>query len=300
VITALHEQIGELVLGRLARALIAVTLVIVAAPAAAAPAMWEVRDEDSSIWLFGSIRNLPVDLQWRTQLFDEVLADANMVVFEADSSEQGNADSLAAAFAHGVYTDGTLLTDILDPDTELTLRQAADMAGVPHGMLVSMRPWFAASIIYIGSEVAQGFGDYSLAGQLQEQLPADRLLFLATAEELFRVIDDVTEHQQLVMLLSTLKQLETIPKAVNKLRSNWLAGTPENVAEAFLMDGAGFSNALIEIILRPRAQSWLPKMTTMLRDNEENLIIVETPNLVGHLSLLDMLTEAGYAIERVQ
>jgi uncharacterized protein YbaP (TraB family) len=280
--------------------LIAGIAILVVRPAIAAPAIWEVRDADSSIWLFGSIRNLPADLQWRTPLFDEVLANAQNVVFEEDTSKIGTANTEAAALARGIYSDGTLLTDIIEPETELRLREAADFAGVPIDALVCMRPWFAAMVIYVGSEVAHGFGDYSLASQLQDQLPVTRLLFLSTADEQLRLIDELTEAEQLGMLASTLVQLEAIPKAVVKLRANWLAGAPEDVSSAFLMDGAGFSLAAVERILRPRARTWLPKLNAMLQSNEENLVIVDTSNLVGPGNLLDMLDAAGFSTERVQ
>jgi uncharacterized protein YbaP (TraB family) len=280
--------------------LIAGIAILVVRPAIAAPAIWEVRDADSSIWLFGSIRNLPADLQWRTPLFDEVLANAQNVVFEEDTSKIGTANTEAAALARGIYSDGTLLTDIIEPETELRLREAADFAGVPIDALVCMRPWFAAMVIYVGSEVAHGFGDYSLASQLQDQLPVTRLLFLSTADEQLRLIDELTEAEQLGMLASTLVQLEAIPKAVVKLRANWLAGAPEDVSSAFLMDGAGFSLAAVERILRPRARTWLPKLSAMLQSNEENLVIVDTSNLVGPGNLLDMLDAAGFSTERVQ
>ena len=89
-----------------------------AAPAVAAPAMWEVRDADSVIWLFGSFHVLPENLEWRTPLFDQTLADADKIVFEADVRPGAMAELAAEAFARGIYTDGKLLSDFIAPAAE--------------------------------------------------------------------------------------------------------------------------------------------------------------------------------------
>ena len=105
-----------------------------AMPAQAAPAMWEIRDDDSAIWLFGSFHVLPENAAWRTELFDTVLADADRVVFETDIRPEAAAQVGAEAYVRGVYVDGTLLTDVLE--RELSGRPAAALSG----------PGFAADI----------------------------------------------------------------------------------------------------------------------------------------------------------
>ena len=271
-----------------------------ALPAQAAPAMWEVRDADSAIWLFGSISELPESLDWRTPLFDDVLTAADKVVFENDLGPAATNAIGAASLAEGIYTDGTLLTDLLDADTELTLRRAAEMAGIPTGVLISMRPWFAAGAIYVGTQVAYGLGDYSLASQLQPELPADRLIFLETLEDGMSVLAEMSEDDQLEMLTSTLGQLRTIPKRASKLTLNWVAGTPENVGDVFVMEAGAFTDGFIEQMVYARTRRWVFPVEAMLQRNEENLVIVDTANVIGDGGLLDLLGEAGYTIERVQ
>jgi uncharacterized protein len=55
------------------------TTLAAASSATAAPAIWKVSDEDSSVWLFGSIHMLPEGVEWRTEIFDNLLDEADRI-----------------------------------------------------------------------------------------------------------------------------------------------------------------------------------------------------------------------------
>ena len=52
----------------------------------AAPALWVVRDADSEIYLFGTLHALSPQARWRTPAYDQAMARADTVWFEADGS----------------------------------------------------------------------------------------------------------------------------------------------------------------------------------------------------------------------
>lgn len=49
-------------------------LLATVAPASAAPALWQVSDADSKIWLFGSFHLLPPSTEWRTDILERTMA----------------------------------------------------------------------------------------------------------------------------------------------------------------------------------------------------------------------------------
>ncbi|MCS6758439.1 MAG: TraB/GumN family protein [Candidatus Devosia euplotis] len=110
-------------------------------PALAAPALWKARDDDSAIWIFGSIHVLPDHAEWRTPLFDQTTAGADKVVFETDIGPAAMAGLCAQAFAQGIYVDGALLTDVIDVKTERKMRQSAADYAMKVRPLLAMRPW---------------------------------------------------------------------------------------------------------------------------------------------------------------
>lgn len=269
-------------------------------PARAEPALWEVRDADSAIWLFGSFHILPADAEWRTGLFDAILADADQVVFEADVRPAAVAQMGAEAFVRGIYTDGTLLTDALDEATEARLRAEIAAINLPMGSILAMRPWMASNTITVQALAMKGYGAQGVEFVLQPELADDRVSFLETGLQQLDVLAGAPEDEQLAMLTSTLDQLDGLPKLMDKMLSSWVDGTPENLGDLFLMEMSGFEEAFLDRLLYDRNRNWLGPIETMLADNRENLIVVGAAHLIGDGSVLHLLEQAGYEIERIQ
>lgn len=271
-----------------------------AAPARAEPAMWEVRDADSSIWLFGSFHILPEGAAWRSELFDTILSEADKVVFEADVRPAAVARVGAEAFARGVYSDGTLLTDSLDDGQEAQLREKAATINLPMGSILAMRPWMATNTITVQALAAEGYAAEGVEFALQPTLDEGRLSFLETGDQQLDVLAGAPEEEQLAMLTSTLDELDGLPKLMDKMLASWVKGTPEALSALFLAEMGGFETAFLDRLIYARNQNWMAPLETMLAENQQNMVIVGAAHLIGDGSVLDLLEQAGYAVERVQ
>ena len=65
------------------------------------PAIWLLADEDTRIYLFGTIHVLPPGLKWRTSAFDHIVAEADELVMEV---AEDPAEAQFAAVAASVMT----------------------------------------------------------------------------------------------------------------------------------------------------------------------------------------------------
>jgi hypothetical protein len=273
---------------------------LTAAPIAAAPAMWEVRDADSVIWLFGSFHVLPENLKWRTLLFDETLAKAEKVVFEADVRPASMAQIGAQAFVRGIYTDGRLLTDVIDDAVEAKLREVAGELALPVGSLLAMKPWFAALTISTGATAAEGYTSEGVEYLLQPELANERQVFLESGEQQLDILAAAPEHEQLAMFEATLDEIGSIAKMLDKMTSSWVKGTPERLGDLFLSETAGYGGPFLERLIYARNRNWIPSLEGMLTDNTEALVIVGAAHLIGDGSVIDLLEDAGYTVSRIQ
>lgn len=271
-----------------------------AVPSIAAPALWEVRDADSAIWLFGSFHVLPEAIEWRTELFDQTLAQADKVVFEADVRASAMSAIGAEAFARGIYTDGRLLTDILDEPLENRLREVAGSLNLPVGSLLAMKPWFAALTISTGATAAVGYTAEGVEYILQPELAAERQIYLESGAEQLDVLAGATDSEQLAMFEATLAEIDSMAKVLSKMTSHWVKGTPEKLSDLFLVETGAYGEAFLERLIYARNRNWMPKLENLLTENSQAMVVVGAGHLIGEGSVVDLLEKSGYEVVRIQ
>lgn len=284
------------------RRALSLALCLLAPAAEAAPALWEVRDADSRVLLFGSVHALPPGLDWRTPLFDDALQSAHLVYFETDVGPLGTAAIVFKVIAQQFQGGGEPWLDRLTPEQTAKLAAAAEAIGLTLEEAGAMRPWVLAMQITGAALAGEDEAAFDMANgvetQLQWELPKERKGYLETPGEQFDLIAGGTTEQQIIQLFSTIEDagLAETPSLADLAR-DWVEGRPDELAlEARSADEA----AMLDLILTQRNRNWLPQIAAMLRDNDENLVITGAAHLAGPDNVLDLLEDAGYTVRRMQ
>lgn len=269
-------------------------------PALAAPGLWEVRDDDSVIWVFGSLPMLPEKAEWQTALFDEKLALSDIVVFEMDFQLSALTAYSAEAFVRGVYTDGTLLTNLLSPEAVVTLKELSDQYNFAMGEIIAARPWYAAAWLSWESSYAAGLQGWGVESLLVPELASDRMAYLSTASDVIAQEADVPIEQQLSMLEAILADYDEVPAVIEDTVDGWLSGRHFDIEEDFISVDWDFTDAYLERTLRAPNRDWTAKLGVMLGENVQAMVIVSADHVTGRSGVLAMLEDAGYTVERIQ
>ncbi len=93
------------------------------------PAVWRVKDKDTTIYLFGTIHFLPQGVQWLDADLRHALQSSGELVTELDPAEGGKLDGLMAA--NGYLPAGENLRDKLSPEDRMAVRGPAGLARHP-------------------------------------------------------------------------------------------------------------------------------------------------------------------------
>src|SRR5690348_12758967 len=122
---------------------LALWLCLLASPALAHPALWVVKDADTTIYLFGTVHLLPHDTDWHFPALDKALAHSQALYVEITDDDPANMSALVLRY--GMDTAHPL-GSLLSASDRDRLEHAARLANVPGGMaaLDMMRPWLAA------------------------------------------------------------------------------------------------------------------------------------------------------------
>lgn len=286
----------------LSRAFVALLfLFALAAPSWAAPAMWRIADEDSQVWLFGSVHAFNSRVKWRTGAFNEALKDADLVYFEMPTTVSDE-EYFQAMAKLGLNRKGKLLSDYLNGKQRAQLAQVVLALRLNPAVIESMRPWFAAMTISgIAGEIAGGKMRPGVEDTIKREIPNRKERGFDTLETQLRVLADLSDRTQVKMLMETISGGGGEPSGQPvDLTSTWLGGDVDGLfkptAAAFGKPGSELFNAL----LTKRNKRWAGQIEKLLDGDKDVMVIVGAAHFGGSSGLPALLRKRGITVERVQ
>ncbi len=124
-------------------------------PALAEPAMWVVKDQDSTIYLLGTFHMVKPETKWWSDKIDTAFKNSDELWLEA--SEHGDTALLRSlVLKHGIDRAHPLSSK-LSPADWASVQSAATLANLPAGALDMMRPWLAALTLAVAPLIKEGY-----------------------------------------------------------------------------------------------------------------------------------------------
>jgi len=284
-------------------ALIPVAAAQARAPGVAHPALWEVSDPDTKIYLFCTIHLLPDHYQWRTAKFDEALAGSQQLVVET-IVDQKNPAKLMSAMASLAFNTPNLppLADRVPAARRAALAAAVKKSGFPPQALDRMETW-AAAFILLGNQ----FRDLGLKGDAgveavlrntftSQGKPIDEL---ETNVQQLGFFDGLPEAAQRQLLDGAIDASDEMKKDFQGMLAAWSRGDVEGIARTFNRDLAA-SPDLQEALLKRRNANWSKWIEQRMTQPGAVFIAVGAGHLAGRDSVIERLKHDGYSVRRVQ
>lgn len=265
----------------------------------ARPAMWRVADEDTTIYLFGTIHALPAGIDWHTPAFDRAMAGADELVLELPPGDLG-AGAQAAMLAHG-FADG--LPPILErvpEDRREALAQAIRRSGVPMAQFDRMKTWLAGTLLavigfqHIGIEGAEG-----VEHGLTDAAGTKPVTGLETAAQQIGYLDSLSEESQRAMLVAATEPDGTDARDFQTMLDAWAGGDTAAIARTFNADDS-VTPELKRVLLTERNARWASWVQHRLDRPGTVFVAVGAGHLAGEESVVADLAERGVEVERMQ
>lgn len=276
------------------------------APAAAAqtvdadPALWVVRDADTTIYLFGTVHVLRPGLSWFDEAVKEAFDASNELKIEVVLPE--NTAELAPRFiAAGSYPAGTTLSSRMTPEQLASYQAGLQRFGIPAAALDPYEPWF------VGLQLAQGL--YAAMGMSPDS-GAEKTLTTAAAAagkpvSGFETVDDqlgffdgTPESEQISGLIMFFDRAPEMRGMVDRLLTSWTEGKPEDTA-AVMNEGMENSPETVRILLTDRNRRWADSIHARMEQPGTVFVAVGAGHLAGNNSVQTFLAERGLTAERI-
>ena len=272
-----------------------------AASAPARPAMWRVADEDTTIYLFGTIHTLPKGKEWRTPAMESALASADELVLEIANVD----DPMAMAgvmMRLGMSPNLPPLRERVPEARRAALDEIVKASGVPAAALDRFETWAAALTLFAVTLQRMGLDpELGVENRLTAQWkPGGKpIRGLETVEEQFGFFDRLSEASQRAFLVSVLDPAEEASKEFAAMLDAWSRGDEKAIARTF-DDEASMSPELREALLGKRNAKWAQWLDDRLDRPGTAFVAVGAGHLAGRDSVQAKLKARGIASRRVQ
>jgi uncharacterized protein len=283
------------------RLLACLALLLACAPALAKPALWMVKDADTTIYLFGTVHLMPSDASWHDPTLDRAMADSQTLYIELTDDDPANMAALVLRY--GMDATHPLSSQLSQSEAH-RLGLLANKVGVPGGMqtLNVMRPWLAALTLAVTPLLKAGLDpEHGVDKQLKAQMAGagKQVLGLETAEQQIRFLADMPRAIELALLRSTMRDADKGAFRLTELIDAWKAGDVDTIARIGNDDMRQHEPKLYQLLLVQRNQVWATKIAAMLQQPGTVFIAVGAAHLAGPDSVQARLELLGVPVERL-
>lgn len=267
------------------------------------PALWEVSDADTKIYLFGTIHLLPENYEWRTPAFDRALDASQQLVVETIVDNDNPGKLMAAMASIGFDDKLPPLVDRVPAAKRAALQAAIADSGMPPAAFNRMKTWTAAFLLLgnqfkkLGLKGADGVEAVLRTKFLSDGKPIGEL---ESNVEQLGFFNALPESAQLALLEGALEQPQgAMNKQFSGMLKAWSAGDLASVARTFDQDMSA-SPPLRQILIERRNANWSRWIENRMTEPGQLLIAVGAGHLAGKQSVIEMLKRDGYRVTRVQ
>ncbi|MBB3763967.1 TraB/GumN family protein [Sphingomicrobium lutaoense] len=279
-----------------------------AAPAAVAaeavpvvdPAVWKLADEDTTIYMLGTIHLLPKNHNWKTSTIEQVIEAADQLILEVNAGPE-DAAKLQPLIMELAITPGLPpLKERVPEDRHARLDELISKSGVPAQAFDMMETWFAA--FTLTQVIMREYGlspEDGVEAVLRETFKkkGKPIGELETVREQLGFFDSLSEETQREFLASALDDAEEAKKMFGNMLNAWTVGDVDAIEATFIE--AQMSEELEAALLTRRNANWTEWLGARLEQPGTILVAVGAGHLAGEGSVVDMLEDKGYTVTRI-
>ena len=272
----------------------------VAAPSPAArPALWRVRDADTTIYLFGTIHALPADVQWFDGPVANAFAGSDELVTEIIEASPEQMQGIVVA--HAMLPPGKSLRGLLNHKDRAAFEAAMKANGLPLEAFDRFEPWYAAIALATLPLLRDGYASESgVEARLDARAKAAGTAHgaLETAEYQLGLFDALPLTTQVRYLREVVAGMTDIRAQLAEIVAAWRIGDAEKLAR--LMNEDESDPQLKATLLTNRNRNWAAWLHDRMKRPGTVFVAVGAGHLAGRGSVQDKLKAFGITAARVQ
>ena len=263
------------------------------------PALWKVGDEDTTIYLFGTVHVLPKELEWYDATIANALDGSDMIVTEIKMDKASEAELQELSMKLGLLPPGTTLRSLLTPEQTATYEAGLAKLGAPPEAFDPVKPWLAGLTLSLLPLMQQGYDPNSGVEKiLLAKAGTKPQGALETAEFQLGIFNNMPTEAQVAFMMEAVEGMDEIKPMLDRMVAEWAEGDATELAN--IMNEGMTDPAVAEALLYSRNANWAEWIDTRLDEPGTVFIAVGAGHLAGAKSVQDYLAQKGITVARVK
>ncbi|MCE7797933.1 TraB/GumN family protein [Sphingobium sufflavum] len=265
----------------------------------AKPALWVVRDKDTTLYLFGTIHVLRREVRWFHGPVRAAFDQSSALVLETVPTDTEVAKTTARL---AIDANGPPLSEKLDAATRARYFALLDRLGIPRAHLEPFHPWFAAVSLSIAPLEKLGYDPDAGVDEVLKNTATTKgkpVLALESVDEQLGFFAGLPEATQVRFLTATIAEAEKAEAEIARMVSEWSAGRPGALADD-MNDSLKDMPEIAEALLYQRNRNWATWIAHRMAQPGTVFVAVGAGHLAGKGSVQELLAAKGLTVKRVE
>lgn len=263
------------------------------------PALWKISDEDTTIWLFGTIHILPQSVDWYKGPVASALDTAQELVTEIAMGDDKAAAN--AMLQKSLREDGKALRDTLTPNERRAYEHALAALKIPPQAFDNHDTWFSALMLTMIPLQHAGYNpNNGIDTQVAKKAASKGIpnIALETADFQINIFENLPQEDQIKYLNEIIKSSPNAQKNINAMTQAWKDGDADRLAELLNEDES--TPIIRKALLTDRNATWAQWLKNRLDQPGNVFVAVGAGHLAGEGSVQEILAAHGIPSTRVQ
>jgi uncharacterized protein YbaP (TraB family) len=290
---------------KIARILSVVVLVtiILSVPAYAEKTfMWKVRSRTTTVYILGSIHFMKKELYPLNRRIESAFDKSDVLAVEANVDDVSKLD-IQGLLEKAFYPDDDTLEKHVSSETYGRVKKAFEEFGIPAWLMDKQKPWLLAltleslGLVKLGFDPSYGIDMHFLS----EASGKKKIKELESMDYQINLLSGFSDSEQEAFLLSTLKDLKSHEKEVDKLLDAWNSGDTvgmESILQKSVLEDKGMASVYDKLVYE-RNRNMALKVEGYLKTGETHFVVVGAAHLLGEKGIINLLRQKGYDTEQL-
>ena len=264
--------------------------------------LWKIQSKTNSVYVLGSIHYLKKEMYPLNETIEKAFEKSDILVVEVNIDDTGKVDTQKLVES-ALYWDDETLEKHVSTQTYGLVKKELERLAVPLELIGKQKPWFLSltlaslEIVKLGFDPNYGIDRYFLSKAEGKK----KILEMESFDYQINLFCQLTEKEQELLLLYTLKDIKVLEQELDKLVQAWTSGDDKGL-ESIVTKSVTEDKRLAPIyekLIYERNRNMASKIEDYLKTKETYLVIVGAGHLVGNQGIIEILKGKGFFVEQL-